>query len=73
MHKPRNPCANLAATHPATADKDAAQAWMEFQYGWMADPVYFGDYPASMKSALGSSLPKFTPQESELVKGSMEY
>lgn len=57
----------------SAADKDAAQKFMEFQYGWMADPVYFGDYPASMRSLLGSSLPKFTAQESELVKGSMDY
>ncbi|KAI8474346.1 MAG: glycoside hydrolase superfamily [Monoraphidium minutum] len=55
------------------ADKDASQAWMEFQYGWMADPVYFGSYPAVMKKVLGQDLPRFTPEESALLKGSMDY
>lgn len=39
----------------------------------MADPVYFGDYPASMRKAMGEKLPKFTPEESQLLKGSMDY
>jgi hypothetical protein len=46
---------------------------MEFQYGWMADPVYFGDYPASMHKFMGDKLPKFTPEESVLLKGSQDY
>lgn len=46
---------------------------MEFNYGWMADPVYFGDYPASMRKSMGDKLPTFTPEESALLKGSMDY
>ncbi|KAI8476896.1 MAG: beta-glucosidase 1B [Monoraphidium minutum] len=57
----------------SAADKAAAQAWMEFNYGWMADPVYFGDYPASMKKAMGSKLPSFTPEQSAMLKDSMDY
>ncbi|GBF91257.1 beta-glucosidase [Raphidocelis subcapitata] len=54
-------------------DKAAAQAWVEFSYGWMADPAYFGDYPASMRAAMGAALPKFTPEQSAMLKGSMDY
>lgn len=50
------------------ADKAAAQAWIEFSYAWMADPAYFGDYPASMRAALGPALPKFTPEQSAMLK-----
>ncbi|KIZ04410.1 beta-glucosidase [Monoraphidium neglectum] len=57
----------------SAADKQAAQYWMEFQYGWMADPVYFGDYPTSMHKFMGDKLPKFTPEESVLLKGSQDY
>ena len=39
----------------------------------MADPAYFGDYPASMKEAMGAALPKFTPEESAMLKGSMDF
>lgn len=37
------------------------------------DPVYFGDYPASMRKAMGAALPAFTPEESAMLKGSMDY
>lgn len=54
-------------------DKAAAQRALEFFLGWFADPVYFGDYPAVMRERLGERLPEFTPEEKELVKGSVDY
>lgn len=35
--------------------------------------MYFGDYPASMRAAMGNALPKFTPEQSAMLKGSMDY
>jgi beta-glucosidase/6-phospho-beta-glucosidase/beta-galactosidase len=32
-----------------------------------------GDYPSSLKSCAGSNLPKFTDEESRLVKGSLDF
>jgi hypothetical protein len=29
----------------ACADKNATDSYMQFQLGWMADPLFFGDYP----------------------------
>ena len=46
---------------------------MQYQYGWMADPVYFGDYPAIMRQRLGAKLPSFTTEESLMLKGSLDY
>lgn len=33
----------------------------------------FGDYPSSMKTRVGSRLPRFTQSESALVKGSLDF
>ncbi len=61
---------------PATdspADIAAAQRSLEFFLAWFADPVYKGDYPDSMRSALGERLPVFTPEEQALLKGSSDF
>ncbi len=57
----------------SAADREAAQRAVEFFYGWFTDPVYFGDYPETMRKRLGSRLPKFTPEEVKLVKGSLDF
>jgi len=53
-------------------DKEAAERALEFYLGWFADPVYFGKYPQSMVERLGERLPKFTSEESKLLKGSSD-
>ncbi len=40
-----------------SADKAAADAFMVFQYAWMADPLYFGHYPELMVKTQGTLLP----------------
>lgn len=37
------------------------------------DPLTYGDYPRSMRSLVGKRLPKFTKEESRLVKGSFDF
>lgn len=37
------------------------------------DPLTFGEYPHSMRSIVGKRLPKFTEEESKLVKGSFDF
>jgi beta-glucosidase len=41
--------------------------------GWFADPVHFGQYPASMQAALGDLLPQFTQAQRSLLKGSSDF
>lgn len=31
------------------ADRQGASKYMDDNLGWWADPIYFGDYPASLK------------------------
>ena len=54
-------------------DKEAAIRSMEFQLGWMTDPIWNGDYPQSMKDILGGRLPQFTEDEVLYVKGSADF
>jgi len=37
------------------------------------DPIFFGDYPASMRTSIGSALPTFTDEEANLIKGSQDF
>lgn len=54
-------------------DVGAAERSTQFWQGWFADPVFFGDYPNSMKELLGDRLPSFTAEESALLKGSVDF
>jgi beta-galactosidase len=54
-------------------DRAAAQRALEFYFGWFTDPVFFGKYPQSMVERVGDRLPKFTPEEQELLKGSTDF
>lgn len=42
-------------------------------YRRLLDPVFFGDYPASMRAKLGPRLPRFSAQEREQLQGSLDF
>ncbi|MCO5614542.1 hypothetical protein L7F22_068825 [Adiantum nelumboides] len=54
-------------------DREAAQRHLEFQLGWFLDPIYFGDYPESMRSAVCHRLPQFSKKEIDLLHGSLDF
>jgi beta-glucosidase len=54
-------------------DQAAAQRAMIWHLAWFGDPVYFGEYPKEMRERVGSRLPKFTEEEKELLKKSMDF
>lgn len=37
------------------------------------NPLTYGDYPESQKTIVGKRLPKFTPEESKKLKGSIDF
>ncbi|GLU09529.1 hypothetical protein SLE2022_263840 [Rubroshorea leprosula] len=57
----------------SAVDIEAAQRAQDFQLGWFIEPLIFGDYPSTMRSRVGSRLPKFTKSEAALVKGSFDF
>ncbi|KAG7550873.1 Glycoside hydrolase superfamily [Arabidopsis thaliana x Arabidopsis arenosa] len=60
-------------TSSSKDDEIAIQRAKDFFYGWTLGPLTFGDYPDEMKGAVGSRLPIFSEEESELVKGSSDF
>jgi beta-galactosidase len=53
--------------------KAAAKRFLDFNLGWFADPIYKGDYPASMREAAGDRLPVLTNEEKAELLGSSDF
>ncbi|TQE07316.1 hypothetical protein C1H46_006969 [Malus baccata] len=57
----------------STEDKAAAIRALDFSYGWYMNPVTKGSYPKIMQTLIGSRLPKFTKEQSNMLKGSSDF
>ncbi|XP_039122996.1 beta-glucosidase 1-like [Dioscorea cayenensis subsp. rotundata] len=55
------------------ADEAAAQRSRDFHLGWFLHPIIYGEYPKSMQMIVKERLPKFSPEEVKMVKGSTDY
>nr|XP_060632125.1 beta-klotho [Anolis sagrei ordinatus] len=63
--------------------RKAAERFLQFEIAWLSDPIFkTGDYPEAMRGYLDykkneglsrSSLPYFTDEEKELVKGAADF
>ncbi|CAI0398436.1 unnamed protein product, partial [Linum tenue] len=51
----------------------AARRVLDFMFGWFAHPIAHGEYPESMRSLVGDRLPRFTEEQADLVKGSIDF
>ncbi|EPS65044.1 hypothetical protein M569_09734, partial [Genlisea aurea] len=56
-----------------TADIEATQRVLDFNLGWFMEPLIHGDYPSSMRTRVGNRLPRFSPLQSRLLKGSFDF
>ncbi|KMT14419.1 hypothetical protein BVRB_4g071980 [Beta vulgaris subsp. vulgaris] len=54
-------------------DSLAAVRALDFMFGWFIDPITYGDYPRTMRSLVGSRLPKFSKEQSSMLKGSYDF
>ncbi|PWZ04202.1 Beta-glucosidase 7 [Zea mays] len=54
-------------------DQAAAQRARDFHIGWFVDPLINGHYPQIMQDLVKERLPRFTPEQAKLVKGSADY
>jgi beta-glucosidase/6-phospho-beta-glucosidase/beta-galactosidase len=59
--------------HDPITDQRAANNKLEREFGWVADPLFFGDYPQTLKDALKKDLPVFTPKQRASLKGSVDF
>ncbi|KAA8528129.1 hypothetical protein F0562_035620 [Nyssa sinensis] len=53
--------------------RNAALRAFDFVFGWFMDPLTMGDYPRSMRSFVGNRLPKFSKEQSNMLKGSFDF
>ncbi|MFS7984477.1 putative glycosidase [Helianthus anomalus] len=54
-------------------DRNAAERAMIFNIGWSFDPPIFGDYPQEMREYHGNELPRFTQEEKDMMKNSIDF
>jgi beta-glucosidase len=54
------------------ADADAVEAYLQFQIGWMADPLWRGDYPQAMRDTQ-PDLPALDDEARALLLGSADF
>ncbi|GJP47403.1 hypothetical protein CLOM_g6594 [Closterium sp. NIES-68] len=66
-------CVFLYPADQTPGSEAAAERGMEFAFAWFADPLFTGDYPPSMRQAVGSRLPSFSAAESSLLIGSSDF
>ncbi|TKW17368.1 hypothetical protein SEVIR_5G361850v4 [Setaria viridis] len=57
----------------STADLKASQRFRDFYFGWVLEPLVFGDYPQAMKKNVGSRLPPFTKIQSEAIRDTLDF
>ncbi|XP_020108101.1 beta-glucosidase 22-like isoform X1 [Ananas comosus] len=57
----------------STADKEATKRTIDFNVGWILNPLVFGDYPKVMKTNAGSRIPSFTKAQSKKLQGSFDF
>ncbi len=67
------PCEISEPLDPSSAaDVAAAERANEFFLGWWLQPLVSGDYPAVMREYVGERLPRFTAEQSALLKESID-
>jgi beta-glucosidase/6-phospho-beta-glucosidase/beta-galactosidase len=66
-------CISILCCRICHADKRAAQNKIDIDFGWFADAIHFGDYPAQAKKTQSAFLPVFTDAEKKLLRRSYDY
>ncbi|KAG8363625.1 hypothetical protein BUALT_Bualt19G0041900 [Buddleja alternifolia] len=51
----------------------AAQRALDFIFGWFLHPIGYGYYPIIMQAVVGNRLPRFTLEQTLMLKGSFDF
>lgn len=62
----------MGGLNSPTILQEAAQRNLDFILGIYADPIFLGDYPASVRERV-PDLPRFTAEQAASLKGSADY
>ncbi|KAG8363567.1 hypothetical protein BUALT_Bualt19G0035900 [Buddleja alternifolia] len=54
-------------------DVKAAKRALDFIFGWFMHPLVYGNYPKTMQAIVGNRLPKFTVEQTAMLKGSFDF
>ncbi|XP_061347856.1 beta-glucosidase 45-like [Gastrolobium bilobum] len=57
----------------STADILATERARSFTLNWFLDPIIFGKYPTNMQKILGNTLPEFSNNDKEKLKGGLDF
>ncbi|KAM7502636.1 hypothetical protein LguiB_001540 [Lonicera macranthoides] len=57
----------------STLDRHATLRALDFMLGWFMEPLTTGEYPHTMQSLVKNRLPKFSLEQSNMVKGSFDF
>ncbi|CAN0852384.1 Beta-glucosidase 46 [Linum grandiflorum] len=66
-------CAWFEPLTDSEADRLATLRANAFFMNWFFDPIMFGRYPEEMTRVLGSTLPKFSVEEVQKLKGGLDF
>ncbi|KAH6797814.1 beta glucosidase 40 [Perilla frutescens var. hirtella] len=54
-------------------DIEASHRAIDFNLGWFLEPLIKGDYPRSMRTRVRDRLPRFTMEQSVMLRGSYDF
>ncbi|XP_073265008.1 beta-glucosidase 12-like [Populus alba] len=55
------------------SDRMATERSLDFMLGWYVDPLTKGEYPQNMHDYVGGRLPRFSEEESKMLRGSYDF
>ncbi|KAK4540488.1 hypothetical protein LTR36_009126 [Oleoguttula mirabilis] len=69
----KNSANYVLANSTSAADAEAVQRVNDYNMGWFGGVWTDGDYPETLRSTLGDTLPTYTAEQKALIKGAADF